>query len=66
MLVFVHRHSPIHGLFDLLLPELNELWSLHAGRNGGEAARSDQPAVKTDICEPSCLKHTQVNQSLKH
>lgn len=44
---YLLRHSPVHGLFDLLLPELDELWSLHAGRNRGEAARSDQPTVKT-------------------
>ncbi len=51
------RHSPVHGLFDLLLPELDELRSLHAGRNGGEAARSDQPAVKTTREQTSVSPH---------
>lgn len=56
---YFHRHSPIHDLFNLLLPELNEFWSFHAGRNGGEAARSDQTTVTTR--RNSHIKHIQVN-----
>lgn len=37
------RHPPVHGLLDLLLPQLDQLGRLHAGRDRREAPGGDEP-----------------------
>ena len=36
--------SPVHGLLDLLLPQLNQLGRLHASGDGRQTPWGDQPA----------------------
>lgn len=38
-------HSPVHGLLDLLLPQFNQLWGLHACRHRWKTSRGDQPTA---------------------
>lgn len=43
------QHSPVHGLLDLLLPQFNQLWGLHACRHWWETSWGDQPTAKHKV-----------------